>query len=281
MKAYLNAVKAILIFAVLLTLFPTEAQARQQPDEFLIREYSIGLAVECLEEAMQRISDMPGIMLNSSMNMRVGIGNTERRVSNLELAETLEALRGLGRVTTSSSGSRNVLAVVMDTRANLSIHHEQYQRLSELLHEVDTLEHFNLIESRLINVIGDMEFYQGWLNDLEFQTGTSRIFIHLSHAPDLDDDEEEEAGVWARIGQAFTRSAEFTLAVLQWVLLILAYASVPIVFVVIFGLIIIMVISKIAKRRRKDGKKRENNIDDENDEKGSENEETNTDNSNA
>lgn len=228
-------------FAVLLSfimLFATEAQA-SQPAEFLIRRYTINLTVDDLQEAFLQIDNMPGLTLGSFINIQSGFSDVQLLVDNQDLDEVLLLLHSLGDVSGVISSARNVFSEVSDLRLQLQVRNDERTRLMELLTEVETLESFRAVEDRLVQVIGNIEFINGRLDLLNLETGTSRIDVILftqegvftnGFVPDI-----ERASAFGRIGGAFVDSAGFTLSMIQWMLLIFAYVSIPAATILLVG----------------------------------------------
>ena len=240
-------IKIIVSLLIITFLAGTTTVQARQPEEFLIRNYSISIAVECLNTALQIMEGMPGIAINSHVNTSAGFGSMDRRVNNRDLEISLQTLQNMGRVTHSSSSSHNVFSTVTDLRSRLEVRSNEYDRLMELLYEVETMQNFNRVENRLIQVIMDMEHLQGSLNHFNFETGTSRIHISLFLEAEEEED-EEPPGALARIGNAFTTSAASTLRVFQGILIALVYISIPLVF---FAAIVICVFVLVIRRNRK------------------------------
>ena len=232
---------------LLLCVLPPAKIHANQPSDFLIRNYTIGLVVDCLDTALEQLSNMPGIILNSHIDIQSGWGNMDRRVANRDLERALADLRSFGQIVTNNSSSQNVFAVVSDLRSEFQVRNTEYDRLMQLLYEVDTLNQFTSVENRLVQVIADMEHIRGRLNHLELETGTSRINISLFVV-----EEEiyiEEPGAFERINLAFTSSNQVTLSVLQGILIFLAYISVPLVSYGLFaGVIIWLVVLRKKKK---------------------------------
>lgn len=249
----------IKIFASLLSLMflaSTNIQARQ-PDEFLIRNYTLSIAVECLNTALAVMEGMPGVGINSHINVSAGFGSMDRRVNNRDLEISLQTLQNMGRVTHSSSSSQNVFSTITDLRSRLEVRSNEYERLMTLLHEVESMQNFNRVENRLIEVIFDMEHLQGSLNHFNFETGTSRINVSLFI--ETEDIEIEPYGAMARIGNAFTASAASTVRVFQGIVIAIVYISIPLI---IFATIVTSVVTfaiRLSRRRRKGGELVEKN----------------------
>jgi len=233
--------------AFVLCLLPTSTKIHaNQPSDFLIRNYSIGLHIDCLDTALEQLNNMPGIILNSHIDIQSGWGSMDRRVANRDLEMTLNRIQGLGQVVTNNSGSQNVFSVISDLRSEFQVRNTEYNRLMELLYEVETLSHFTSVENRLIEVIADMEHIRGRLNHLDLETGTSRIHITLSVVE--ADEGDEDPSLIERIIDAFTTSNQVILSVVQGILIFLAYIIVP---VVSYGLLVGVIIFLVVLRKKR------------------------------
>lgn len=228
---------------------PGAVQVTEQPADFLIRTYRIELEVECLEAALDRLNRLPGIVLSSHIHVQSDWGVMDRRVSNLALEAKLREIYSLGRVTHSETHTQNVFVVVLDLRSEFGVMNTEYGRLMELLVEVDTIENFSRVENRLVQVIRELERVQGRLNHFEFETGTSRVSIGLNAVGDVEPVMPAE-GAFARIGQSFVSSAGMTLAVLQGILILFAYMSIPLAFLLAVGFCVLWVVLRRKRRRR-------------------------------
>jgi len=231
-----------------------------QPNDFLIRDYNIDIVVYNLEEALEVLNNLPGFVLNSRIDVRSGWGHMDRMISNIDMERAMADLHGMGRVVHSSSASRNVFALVSDLQSSFQVRSAEYDRLMELLHEADTMANFTNIENRLVQVIENMEDIRSRQDQLAFETATARIRIGLSAAaPEAED--EPEYGAIQRIGNAFVSSAGITFAVLQWILIVLAYVSIPLGFFIIVGIGVVWIVLR-RNRVREDAAKNEINKDD-------------------
>ena len=233
----------LLLFAtiLLLAVLHTQETKAAQPMDFLVYRHSISITVKCMDEALVEMGRMPGFELSSNISIVHGHGYATRKVLNHDTATTLDLLRRLGEVTHSASEATNVFGRWAGLRAEIHVRTREYDRLMELLHGATTMAQFNQIETRLREVIAQLERIQGQLNALEFERGTSQIFIILNvyipqeeyeEDPDPEPEYEEEPetiGRLAQIGNAFTDSAAETFAAIQAILILLAYISLPLI----------------------------------------------------
>jgi hypothetical protein len=96
-----------------------------------------------------------------------------------------------------------------------------------------------------VNLISEIESLRGRINYLNSEMGTTRVHITITTIPRevepepepelVPEPEEEKESSLQRIGSAFMRSAEFTFAVVQGLLVFLTYVSIPLVVVLIIA----------------------------------------------
>ena len=214
-------------FAILIALFllyPVNLQARQ-PGDFLVRNYSVDLVVYDLDEAFSQLDAIPGISMHHFINIQSGFGHLDYRVAIEDLEEAFYILEGVGEVVRNNSHANNVFSQVTDLETQLQVREAEYHRMLELLHEVEEIDDFYFVESRLSNVIWNMDRIVGQLGTFELETSTARIniFIYTEDTVPLI----EPITGFARISGAFVNSAGFSLSMVQWIVLIIAYVSVP------------------------------------------------------
>ena len=255
-------VTGLAIFLFYGAALSAEVRASTSPSDYLIRNYAIELTVDNVDETLVRLGTLPGINLNSYINVPAGRGNFEQLVSNRDLRTTLDILHGLGQASGTSSQTRNVFAAVSDLRSEFDVRSSEHARLMTLLYEATTFAEFQTLENRLIQVIAGMEDIRSRLNYLEFEIGASRVHVTLVTAeasppfdPNLEYSQEDDPLL--RIRNAFTNSANASLLVIQGVLVAFSYISIPLLFAVIIGLGIWQVAKHV---KRKDGVKNETKV---------------------
>jgi len=262
----LLSMRVKLISFTLMLLFLTAAKVSDvygsQAMDFLVYRHSITITVKCMDEALVEMGNMPGFELSSNISVVQGLGQATRKVLNHDTGTTLDLLRQLGEVTHSASEASNVFTRWASLRAEIHVRTREYDRLMELLHNATTMAQFNQIETRLREVISQLEIIQGQLNALEFERGTSQIFIGLNvyvpadeyeeePEPEPEPEYEEESetiGRLAQIGNAFTTSAGGTFVAVQAILILLAYISLPLIAIIA---IVAACVKWLPKRRPK------------------------------
>jgi hypothetical protein len=232
-----NIKKIFIAFAVLLGISVNVSAS--SPENYLIRTYNIEIAVESLEAALPKILALPGIDIHSSLDIQAGNGRMERIVSNRELDRTLNLLQGMAQVHETNSNARSEFAQLSSLQSEFLIRNMEYRNLNELLLSAGTLADFRIIESRLVSLISEIESLRGRINFLNSEIGTTQINIGITTIPPTPIEEPEptpeEQTPLQRISNTFIRSATATLATAQNLLVSIAYASIPLVGILIFA----------------------------------------------
>jgi hypothetical protein len=253
-----RVITGLLVFLLCGIFFENTALA-SGPENFLIRTYRIEVAVECLDEALPRIMTLPGIDLQSTLDFSAGSGRMQRLVNNAELDAALSILRGLGNVSATSSQARNEFAQYNGLQSEFRIRSIEYVNLNELLHQAQTLTDFRIIESRLVTLISEIESLRGRINFLNSEMGTTLIHITITTIPiepeeieieieevviEIEEPEPIAPTAFQNIGNAFTRSADATLEIVQAVAIFFAHISIPLVAVLIIAFIVLRIVRK-------------------------------------
>ena len=213
------------LLLILVPAMPSEVLAN--PSDFLIRSYTISVTVDSMDEALRLMESMPGLDLSSEISIQAGWGRMERMIANRDMGPALASLNRLGQISSTHSQARNVFAIATDLQSELQVRSDEHGRLMELLLAADTFTNFQRVENRLVQVISEMESLQGRLNHLDFERSAARVHITLSAAGPVPEPVPEPEGVFGRIAHAFAFSANASLAVIQAVLVVFAYISVP------------------------------------------------------
>jgi len=150
--------------------FAATAHARDSED-FLIRRYELTVIVECLDEAILQMRDLPGLEVNSLINITAGHGQALRVIDTRDLGLALDIIRGMGSVTHSESQADNGFSRWVALRRETVVRQHEYDRLVELLHESTLMADFEMIESRLNVVINTMDRLRGGFAGFRISNG--------------------------------------------------------------------------------------------------------------
>jgi len=227
------------------------------PQDFLVRQYTIQLEVDDLENTLAALLRLPGVSLSSNMNVPAGTGRVTLSVLNHNVPTVMRGFAQMGEITGSSSQARNDFAAFSAVSSELAIRQMEHTRLMELLYNAGTLAQFRTIENRLRVVIAEVEQLQGQQNHLASARGNTTIEVSFtvrpaeveSPEPEPEPEQEPEEGAFRRIGRVFMESAGMTLAFWQGLLVVLSYISIPLVAM---GLLALAAwLSRRAERKRR------------------------------
>jgi len=235
---------AVFLLSLLAAIQTTYARPTE---DFLILDYSVSIVVDCLEEAILQMAELPGFELSSRINIPEGRGRATRIVESQDRTRTMDALGRIGTVTSTDTNSENAFASWTALRREIAIRQQEYDRLVELLHETTTTAAFEAVEVRLAAVIRTMNRLRGDLQGLEFEIGTTIIDITLTvpaqvieePIPTPTPSPTPEPGSMERIGGAFSSSARATGQVAQGIAMFLAYVSIPLAGILAVAAIVI------------------------------------------
>ena len=101
------------------------------------------------------------------------------RVPADQLENTLDALRGLGRVTDEGISATDVTERLIDNEARLTAWHAQEERLVTLLENAPTVEDIIQIERRISEVRSDIEHVEATQRNLTNRVATSLVTVNL------------------------------------------------------------------------------------------------------
>lgn len=225
----------IFFLTVLFFIFPLNIYARE-PADFLIRNYSVDLKVYDISAAFERLESLPGINMQRFSDIISGTGHINYRVPVGEVSAFFNLLEEAGDIVRSNTWANNVFTQVVNLETQLSVREAEYTRMQELLLEVESIDDFYFVEQRLSNVIWNMNQIVGQLGIYELDTATARINVFI-YTEDTLPIIEPVTGL-ARVGFAFTTSAGATLSFIQNIILLFAYASIPLSILIIVGFII-------------------------------------------
>ena len=160
-------------------------QSQQQSGRQLIVEAWIGLEVDAIDASARRIEALAaqrgGWVESTEIFGESGYrsATVRIRVPAKDLENTLDALRGIGRVTDEGISSTDVTERLIDNEARLTAWYAQEKRLVTLLENAPTVEDIIEIEKRLAEVRSDIEHVEATQRDLTGRVATSLISVNL------------------------------------------------------------------------------------------------------
>ena len=154
----------------------------------IVKTAELGLSTEDVREAASRAQDVAsrfgGSVTSSRTNGGDGTVSADLVLSvpSGEFEAALDALRGLGEVTTDTVGGEDVTEEFVDLQSrerNLIAAEESLLRLYD---EVRSVDDALSIERELTDLRGQIETVQGRIQYLEDRTSASRIALEIRHA---------------------------------------------------------------------------------------------------
>ena len=223
----------------------------------LVQTHDINIVVECVDEALEAISRLGGHNLHMDVTAFEQLGLNPirqaeiiRRIDASEYRMAQNLLRSLGTVTSESESARNVGSDISDLQLRINSASGEFDRISHMMAESDSLHMLIALESRLSDITRSRDSLIGSLNVLLAESGTALISIHLA----------EDMGVFvpppgpsfgARISASFFGSWNVTLLILQGIVLFIAYALIPAIFLSLLFFPIRAVIRAVNRSRGK------------------------------
>lgn len=162
-----------------------DSQSQQQSGRQLIVEAWMGLEVDAIDASARQIEALAarrgGWVESTEIFGESGYrsATVRIRVPAQDLENTLDALRGIGRVTDEGISSTDVTERLIDNEAHLTAWYAQEKRLVTLLENAPTVEDIIEIEKRLAEVRSDIEHVEATQRDLKGRVATSLITVNL------------------------------------------------------------------------------------------------------
>ena len=162
------------------------AGAPQQSGRQLVVEAWIGLEVREIDPVVRQIEGLAmqrgGWVESSQIEGESGYrtASISLRVPAERRAETMGALRAIGRVLDEGIKSSDVTERLVDNEARLSAWYTQEERLIELLENAATVEDIIEVERRIAEVRSDIEHVEATQRNLTNRVATSLITVWLA-----------------------------------------------------------------------------------------------------
>lgn len=156
-------------------------------------------------------------------------------------------LKNLANITTESSSQENVTKYYRDTQARLTTLEAQQKRLNELYAQAKEIADIIEIETRLNEIIYQIEMIKGELQYLDERVDYSTIYVNIQEVSKLTTGESIQASLGERLQLALKQSAElFKESMINFLILLIYVIPFAIVLGILgfFGL-------KIFKRARR------------------------------
>lgn len=200
-----------------------QAQSTQPLDRMVIRTAQLAIEVTDVEPALaqvRQIAQQGGGFVSGSTTRVEKVNDTERTIADLtiqvrsETADaTVSALRGLGKVTSESSGSQDVTEEYVDLDSNLRNLQASEAAILKLLDKATRIEDVLALQRELTSIRGQIERIQGRKRFLERRTDMATIAVSL-RLPAVETNRPLLGGSWDPAAVA-ARGWQASLAVLR------------------------------------------------------------------
>ncbi len=157
-------------------------------------------------------------------------------------------LKNLANITTESSSQENVTKYYRDTQARLTTLEAQQKRLNELFAQAKEIADIITIETRLNEIIYQIEMIKGELQYLDDRVDYSTIYVNIQEVSRLTTGESIQASLGERLQLALKQSAELFKESMINFLILLIYV---IPFAIVLGILGFFGIKIFRRARRK------------------------------
>lgn len=135
--------------------------------------------------------------------------NMTVRIPQNKLDDFVGSVSDIGNVVRRSDSVNDVTMTYVDTESRRNALKTEYNRLLELMERAETLEEILTLEDRLTTLRYQLENLESQLRTMDNQVNYSTVRLNISEVQELtqiEDEEEEEPTVWARITEGFKDS---------------------------------------------------------------------------
>ena len=177
------------------------------------------------------------------------------RVPAERFQDLLTQVGELCHVVRKEESSDNISEQYYDTESRLVTQQTKLERLQTLLSQAETMEDIITIESAISETELEIEQLTGTLRQYDSLVDYSTVNLSLEEVYKLSNVEEPPTGFASRLGQAFASGWNGFVDVLEALVMILAYAWVPVLIVLA---VVGMLLWRWLRKRKKENQPPEN-----------------------
>lgn len=182
------------------------------------------------------VNDEKYLLTNGSLRIRIK--------ANVFLGFT-EGLSAIGTVLQSSTNEDDISDMYYDTEARLELKRDEKERLEEYADSIEDPEVFFQVQSRITEVVYDIESLQGTLKKWDSKVDYSTVYITINEKhPEEDSALPAPKGFFAKIWDNLKDGVSF----LGDVVIFLAGALPVLLVLAGFVIIVILIIKKVTKK---------------------------------
>ncbi len=166
---------------------------------------------------------------------RYAVGWVTLRIPSDRFEDAVDRVERLGDRVSSSLSSQDVTEEYVDLEGRLNFWVQQEEFYSRLLNEAETIDDLVTIQSRMQEVLLNIEQIEGRLRYLDARTSFATLTVGLTEVPDILQPPDE--GDRNPIQEAFEQAGDVLLATVGF-LIIAAAVAIPIAILVLFAWLI-------------------------------------------
>lgn len=170
------------------------------------------------------------------------------RIPKDKVAAFNNEFKTLASLTTESSSLQNVTKYYRDTQSRLSTLESQLKRLNELYTKAEEIADIITIESKINEIIYQIENIKGELQYLDERIDYSTVYATIQEVAKLSSGESIQASLGERLQKALKDSAEFFQEAMVNFLILFIYV---IPFVIVFGILFFLILKIFGRKKAK------------------------------
>ena len=211
----------------------------------------------------KRVEELGGYIENLSVNNQK-YSNSETKTADItarvpveKLDQFVNEVEGQSNVLSRSSNAEDVTLRYVDMQARMESLQTEYDRISELLKEADSLDNIIELENRLTDIRYEMQSYGAQMKAMKNQATYSTIYLNVKQVIEYTPVVEKEKTRLERMSEGFIQNCKKVgNDILDFFVGLIVALPVLLVWAVVIT-IIVLFIKFIIKKTRKDRPKKE------------------------
>ena len=211
----------------------------------------------------KRVEELGGYIENLSVNNQK-YSNSETKTAEItarvpveKLDQFVNEVEGQSNVLSRSSNAEDVTLRYVDMQARMESLQTEYDRISELLKEADSLDNIIELENRLTDIRYEMQSYGAQMKAMKNQATYSTIYLNVKQVIEYTPVVEKEKTRLERMSEGFIQNCKKVgNDILDFFVGLIVALPVLLVWAVVIT-IIVLFIKFIIKKTRKDRPKKE------------------------
>lgn len=216
-----------------------------------------------IKNVEKRVDELGGYVENMSVNNQK-YSNSETKTADITARVPVEKLdrfvnevEGQSNVLSRSSNAEDVTLRYVDMQARMDSLQTEYDRISELLKEADSLENIIELENRLTDIRYEMQSYGSQMKAMKNQATYSTIYLNVKQVIEYTPVVEKEKSRLERMSEGFIQNCKKVgNGVLDFFVGLVVALPVLLIWAVVIT-IIVLIIKFIVRKSREKHPKRE------------------------